>query len=226
MNFQKSLKDKNNTIRNLYYTSPMINNIIRFHSIYPISKFKIIPDNNLHYLEQLKLINQIDGNNVKPGKNLLDLSKEYWLLGEVFPFINLNDFFIINPDEIEIISDGKQDLILVNGKPLKGILPLINNKDVYNLRGTSIIEPIINNLILFDNLDKDWLNKYHKEAEQYRKDIYKGLFFLKNVSELTLLKIYTDFRKKIENWFIKIIPDVHIDWPDLDMDDLKNNLGD
>lgn len=135
-------------------------------------------------------------------------------------------FFIINPDEIEIIRDDKQDSILVNGKSLKNVIPLINNKDIYSLRGTSIIEPIINDLILFDSLNKHYLNKYPKEVERCRKNIYKGLFFLKNVSELDLLRIYTSFRKKIEDLFIKIIPEINIDWPDLDINDLKNHLGD
>lgn len=91
MNFQKY---RNNIIKKFYYSNPIVNNIINFHSIYPINKFKInISENNLHYLEQLELINQINENYLKPGKNLLALSKEYWLLGEVFPFINLNDFF-------------------------------------------------------------------------------------------------------------------------------------
>lgn len=122
MNFQKSLKDRNNIIRKFYYSNPIVNNIIYFHSIYPISRFKInIPEDNLHYLEQLELINQIDGRYLNPGKNLFKLSHEYWLLGEVFSFINLNNFSLINPDEIEIIRDDtlKQDSILINGKSLK-----------------------------------------------------------------------------------------------------------
>lgn len=89
--------------------NPIVNSAIMFHSIYPIKKFKIFGIKDIKSIEKLKLIEKCGTEDYfyVPAQRLIDLSKEYWLVGEVFPYVEMKEkiwenFIIQNPNYIYI----------------------------------------------------------------------------------------------------------------------------
>jgi len=269
----------NTMIRNHYALSPILNGVIQFHSSYPISEFMIeaSPDKYDCCMSILKALDLAECKNdsFKPGANLLQLSKEYWLLGEVFPLIKFDNvgcnsgITLLNPDAIfikndmftksrritlrpeptllkliksnnpadvaiknkmspEFIDSVKEGNVLLDNEEVSHIIRLISP---YDLRGTSIILPVLKELILFEKL-----RETSDPTDWCVDSIYRGLMFSKS-SIHNANMAYVDYRRRISRWLLHSVlfpimkqnfsiesEEISIKWKDIDLDELKSHL--
>lgn len=121
--------------RSFYALNPMVQNAINLHSTYPISKLNIKCDSpkvsNLigDMIDEIGLINIC-----------VQIAQEYWTLGEVFPYAELNEgtakwnrITIQNPDYIDVkrsVSAGESLISLRPDENLKRIITGNSPSDV------------------------------------------------------------------------------------------------
>lgn len=102
----RDIKTLNAWNRHFYTTNPIVRNAISLHASYPISKFQIT-------CEDVKIKRFFEDMFDAMGFRgvLLGISLEYWKLGEVFPYLELDEengvwayCFLHNPDFIRVKS--------------------------------------------------------------------------------------------------------------------------
>jgi len=112
----------NGWIRNYYQLNPIVRNVITAHSLMSIDNFSIgffsnIKAQNDCISELFNLgiasFEENIGSKAKftPGQKLYDISREYWLIGEVFPVIE-NHVSILNPDAVFVKNSKGREIQL------------------------------------------------------------------------------------------------------------------
>jgi len=265
----------NSWIRYYYQLNPVVRNVITMHSLLSIPNFligsfdKLTNQNNcVDKLNDLEIAlfkeNTIGTVKFTPGQKLYDFSKEYWLMGEVFPVIGEQISFL-NPDAIFVKRNGKEkiqlrpdpllrkmvfsnleaDVKATKKLPRKLVESIKNNNTVpidgfvsqvvrvnspYDVRGTSLIHPILKALVAYDNiLENDPKNV--ESLKFYKNEILEGLLFKNDKIDLILLE-YFNFKCYLSRWIknlliqIGVQDDVNIFWDEIDIDQIKTTIGD
>jgi hypothetical protein len=113
-------RERNEWCRHFYRTEPIIATAIDLHTEFPISDFNIVCEDP--YIS--KFFNFMIFDKINIHELLLDIGLEYWKIGDVFPYGQLNEaegmwerFICYNPDYINI-----QTSTLVND-PIVELIP-------------------------------------------------------------------------------------------------------
>jgi hypothetical protein len=97
-------------VRSFHSLNRIVHNAVLFHATCSISRFRIVPQDSrcwdaIRTLELAEPTESAGDEWLRPGANLLALSKEYWKLGEAFPHLEFDDaqqrwskLTILNPD--------------------------------------------------------------------------------------------------------------------------------
>jgi len=235
----------NSWIRSFYLLNPIVHNAVLFHAICSISRFRIIPKDSSCFsaLRRLDLVEPAEDEWLKPGSKLLDLAKEYWKLGEVFPHLEFGTdqnywscLTILNPDYVFVkrslsgnctlhlrpdavlrkiaTSTDPADDELKRGIPEHVLLHVIKDKyipldercvshilcseDPYDIRGTSMIVSVINDLLAYDAMRERSEVDINK-LEMVKDSIRAGMLFSPKLLKLAKER-HAIFRTQISNW--------------------------
>ncbi len=127
---------------------PLIGNSIDMHAQYPISRFDLVDVDDpdiMHFYENM--LEELDW-----FQFLLDMNREYWLMGECFPFghwdheLNAwDEFVLMNPDMMVVksLGFGSKATIRHEWKPPQEIRNLIHSNDPYDVELAGKIDPLI-----------------------------------------------------------------------------------
>lgn len=180
------------------------------------------------YLQRLGLIKRGHGEFYQCylGPKLNDISREFWCLGEVYLNIQDDSVYIFNPDFISVKPSDNGVSIIDTKSNVQPTHNLIRTAFPYDLRGTSIITPILSNLLAYNTLFETG-----SDINIYRDNICKGLLFTKDRIRF-LLDEYYIFRKLIEKLLLDVIfskyppPEsrISIIWPEINVDELTSFL--
>ncbi len=107
MMLPRDRRERNEWCRHFYRTEPIIATSLDLHTEFPISDF-----NNVCSDVYIKnFFDYMAFDKIKIIELLLDIGLEYWKIGDVFPFGQLNEsegmwerFIILNPDYVDIQS--------------------------------------------------------------------------------------------------------------------------
>ena len=133
-------RERNEWTRHFYRTNEIVASAIDFHTETPISNFSLqCPDKEIKDFFEYMLFDKLNINEL-----LLNIGLEYWKIGDVFPFGQLNEtegiwdsFTMLNPDYINIVSNSlsnEQQIELVPDEQIKSIVesgPSGQYKDLY-----------------------------------------------------------------------------------------------
>ena len=120
MMLPRDRRERNEWCRHFYRTEPIVATALDMHTEFPISDFNhICPDKEIKDFFDYMAFDRLNMINL-----LLDIGLEYWKVGDVFPFGQLNEdegiwdkFTILNPDYINIKSS------VFAGDPVIELLP-------------------------------------------------------------------------------------------------------
>ena len=120
MMLPRDRRERNEWCRHFYRTEPIVATALDMHTEFPISDFNhICPDKSIKDFFDFMSFDRLNIINL-----LLDIGLEYWKIGDVFPFGQLNEdegmwdkFTILNPDYINIKSS------VFAGDPVIELLP-------------------------------------------------------------------------------------------------------
>lgn len=151
MMLPRDRRERNEWCRHFYRTEPIIATSLDLHTEFPISDF-----NNVCYDPAVKkffdymAFERLDMINL-----LLDIGLEYWKIGDVFPFGQLNEsdgmwerFVLLNPDYIDIkasIFGGEPIIELIPDEQIKAIVasgPKGPYGDIYNQLPEDVIREV------------------------------------------------------------------------------------
>ncbi|AEO93285.1 portal protein [Bacillus phage G] len=121
-------RERNEWCRHFYRTEPIIATSLDLHTEFPISDFNnVVSDDGIKEFFDYMAFERLDLVNL-----LLDIGLEYWKLGDVFPFGQLNEqdgmwerFVILNPDYVDIkasILAGDPVIELIPDETVKAII--------------------------------------------------------------------------------------------------------
>jgi hypothetical protein len=120
MMLPRDRRERNEWCRHFYRTEPIVATALDMHTEYPISDFNhVCSDPAIKDFFDYMSFDRLDIINL-----LLDIGLEYWKVGDVFPFGQLNEtegmwdkFTILNPDYIDVKSS------VFAGEPIISLLP-------------------------------------------------------------------------------------------------------
>ena len=120
MMLPRDRRERNEWCRHFYRTEPIVATALDMHTEFPISDFNhLCPDKSVKDFFDYMSFDRLNMVNL-----LLDIGLEYWKIGDVFPFGQLNEdegiwdkFTILNPDYINIKSS------VFAGDPVIELLP-------------------------------------------------------------------------------------------------------
>ncbi len=137
-------------LRSFYALNPFVHNAINLHSTYPISKLNIKCKNKKienffnDMAEELDLINKC-----------VQIAKEYWLLGEAFPFMELDEnklkwssIKILNPDYMIVKRTLIEDQPLIMMKPDENLKRIVTSNKSSDIEQRKQLNPYIVNCVL------------------------------------------------------------------------------
>ena len=144
-------RERNEWTRHFYRTNEIVASAIDFHTETPISNFSLqCPDKEIKDFFEYMLFDKLNINEL-----LLNIGLEYWKIGDVFPFGQLNEtegiwdsFTMLNPDYINIVSNSlsnEQQIELVPDEQIKSIVESGRSgqyKDLYAQLPIDIIRAI------------------------------------------------------------------------------------
>lgn len=121
-------RERNEWCRHFYRTEPIIATSLDLHTEFPISDFNhVCSDNGVKQFFDHMAFDRLDMINL-----LLDIGLEYWKIGDVFPFGQLNEndgmwerFVLLNPDYVDIkasILAGEPIIELIPDEQVKAII--------------------------------------------------------------------------------------------------------
>lgn len=154
MMLPRDRRERNEWCRHFYRTEPIIGTAIDLHTEYPISEFNNqCADDAIKKFFDYMAFDQLDIINL-----LLCIGHEYWKLGDVFPFGQLNEtsgmwekFAVLNPDYINIKSSVFADDAIIELIPDEQITAIVNegprgeNQELYNQLPDDVIRAIKQN---------------------------------------------------------------------------------
>lgn len=144
-------RERNEWCRHFYRTEPIIATALDLHTEFPISDFNnVVSDKAIKEFFDYMAFERLDLVNL-----LLDIGLEYWKIGDVFPFGQLNEsdgmwerFVILNPDYIDIkasILAGEPVVELIPDETIKAIInagPRGEYADIYNQLPDDVIRQV------------------------------------------------------------------------------------
>ena len=132
LNFPRDIRTQNSWNRNYYTTNPIIRSAISLHASYTTGKFKLVCKDKkiLQFFEDM-----LDKMNFQ--NTLLEMSTEFFKIGEVFPYAELNeehgvwDYVIVhNPDFIRVNPPNPlQKDPIVTLVPDEALKRIVNGQD-------------------------------------------------------------------------------------------------
>lgn len=120
MMLPRDRRERNEWCRHFYRTEPIIATALDLHTEFPISDFNnVVSDVGIKSFFDYMAFERLDLVNI-----LLEIGLEYWKVGDVFPFGQLNEsdgmwekFVMLNPDYIDIKSS------ILAGDPVIELIP-------------------------------------------------------------------------------------------------------
>ena len=128
MMLPRDRRERNEWCRHFYRTEPIVATSLDLHTEFPISDFNhVCSDKAIKDFFDYMSFDRLDIINL-----LLDIGLEYWKIGDVFPFGQLNEdegiwekFAILNPDYIDIKSSvfaGEPSIDLIPDEQIRAIV--------------------------------------------------------------------------------------------------------
>ena len=185
-----------NSWNRIYYdTHPIVRNAINLHSSYPLSKINISCKNKKVQQFFLEWSEKIDLYSIVYGVAL-----EYWKLGEVFPYAELdqtagvwNRITILNPDYVHVKKSVIGDQTIVSLMPDSTLKRLVTSSDPSDLMIKSKLpQHIVDYVRKNQNIPLDSFNVSHLKLLSSPYDIrgtsiivsvYKDLMLLDKIRE-------------------------------------------
>lgn len=144
-------RERNEWCRHFYRTEPIIATSLDLHTEFPISDFNhVCADNGVKQFFDHMAFDRLDMINL-----LLEIGLEYWKIGDVFPFGQLNEndgmwerFVLLNPDYVDIkasILAGEPVIELIPDEQVKTIVasgPRGEYSDIYNQLPEDVIRQV------------------------------------------------------------------------------------
>jgi hypothetical protein len=174
MMLPRDRRERNEWCRHFYRTEPIVATALDMHTEYPISNFNnICPDVAIKDFFDYMAFDRLDMTSL-----LLDIGLEYWKIGDVFPFGQLNEsegmwdkFAILNPDYIDIKSNvlaGEPSIELLPDEQIRAIVesgPSGTYGDIYR----QLPEDVIRSVKMGKNihLDNRLVSHISHKASQY-----------------------------------------------------------
>ena len=161
MMLPRDRRERNEWCRHFYRTEPIISTAIDMHTEYPISDFNNqCADPAIKQFYDYMAFDKLDIINL-----LLNIGHEYWKIGDVFPFGQLNEntgmwekFVILNPDYINIQASVFAEDAIIELIPDDQITTIVNSGpnseygDLYKQLPPEVIRSIkMNRNIRLDN---------------------------------------------------------------------------
>lgn len=161
MYLPRDRRERNEWCRHFYRTEPIVATALDMHTEFPISDFS----NSCYDPSIKKFFDYMAFDKLNIIELLLSIGLEYWKIGDVFPFGQLNEsegmwetFIPLNPDFINIktsIFAGEPIIELIPDENIVNIVkngPVGEYADIYNQLPDEIIRQIkLNNNIRLDN---------------------------------------------------------------------------
>ena len=137
-------------LRAFYALNPFVHNSINLHSTYPISKLNIKCKNKKIENFFNDMCEEIDLMNV-----CVQIAQEYWLLGEAFPFVELDEeklkwsrITILNPDYMILKRTVIEDEPLIMMKPDQNLKTIVTSNKAADIEQRKQLNPYIVNCVL------------------------------------------------------------------------------
>lgn len=151
MMLPRDRRERNEWCRHFYRTEPIIGTSLDLHTEYPISDFNNqCSDKAIKEFFDYMAFDKLDILNL-----LLGIGHEYWKIGDVFPFGQLNEsegmwekFVILNPDYVDIQSSIFADDAIIEMLPDESIKAIVTegprgaNAELYNQLPEDVIRQI------------------------------------------------------------------------------------
>jgi len=143
-----TFKVLNRWIRYYDRFEPWIGNAIDMHSEVPLSRFTLVGiDDPIMQQEYEEIVDEVD-----LYQRLLEITREYWLLGEVFPFAHWNEGWlafdqmaILNPDYVTVNASP-----LVHGRmvqfemePDDATIAIVKSNEPRDLEIRELLDPVV-----------------------------------------------------------------------------------
>lgn len=174
MMLPRDRRERNEWCRHFYRTEPVVATALDMHTEFPISDFSNVCSDQ--YIKNFFDYMAFDKINII--ELLLDIGLEYWKIGDVFPFGQLNEsegmwerFVILNPDYIDIQSSILAEESIIELIPDAQILAIVNSgargeySEIYN----QLPEDVVRQVKLGRNikLDNRLVSHIAYKASQY-----------------------------------------------------------
>lgn len=130
MMLPRDRRERNEWCRHFYRTEPIIATAIDMHTEYPISDFSnVCSDPDIKKFFDYMAFDKLNINQL-----LLDIGHEYWKIGDVFPFGQLNEndgiwdkFTLLNADYIDMQSNAFAEDPIIQLIPDSQIISIVNS---------------------------------------------------------------------------------------------------
>jgi hypothetical protein len=144
-------RERNEWCRHFYRTEPIVATSLDLHTEFPISDFNnVCADQSIKKFFDHMAFERIDIINL-----LLDIGLEYWKIGDVFPFGQLNEedgmwqrFVLLNPDYIDMrasIFAGESVMELIPDEQVRAIVtagPRGEYAEIYNQLPEDVVRQV------------------------------------------------------------------------------------
>lgn len=174
MMLPRDRRERNEWCRHFYRTEPIVATSLDMHTEFPISDFNhVCPDSAIKDFFDYMSFDRLDIINL-----LLDIGLEYWKIGDVFPFGQLNEnegiwdkFSLLNPDYIDIKSSvfaGEPSIYLIPDEQIRAIInngPNGDYADIYRQLPQDVISSVSQNRNI--HLDNRLVSHISYKASQY-----------------------------------------------------------
>jgi hypothetical protein len=151
MMLPRDRRERNEWCRHFYRTEPIIATSLDLHTEFPISDFNnVCSDSEVKKFFDYMAFDKLDMINL-----LLDIGLEFWKIGDVFPFGQLNEsegmwerFVILNPDYIDIQASILAEESIIELIPDQTIVSIINAgprgewSEIYNQLPEDVIRQV------------------------------------------------------------------------------------
>ena len=144
-------RERNEWCRHFYRTEPIVATSLDLHTEFPISDF----NNVCHDPYVKKFFDYMAFDKLDIINLLLDIGLEYWKIGDVFPFGQLNEsegmwekFVILNPDYVDVQSSVLAEEPIIELIPDAQIISIVNSGprgewgEIYNQMPDEVIRQV------------------------------------------------------------------------------------
>lgn len=174
MMLPRDRRERNEWCRHFYRTEPIIATSLDLHTEFPISDFNNVCSDD--YIKRFFDYMAFDKINIIDL--LLNIGLEYWKIGDVFPFGQINEssgmwerFVVLNPDFINIQASIFAEEPIIELIPDSQLITIVNGGqsgeygDIYNQLPENVVNQIKNNRNI--RLDNRLVSHIAHKAAQY-----------------------------------------------------------